>query len=80
MIQHSIGMKLIEAETPSGKKKMILLILDDELVTEAPAKEFHKWLKEKVREMGEWLETGKVQKWYEQKQIKMDKDMLRYMG
>ena len=76
----TFGFKYVETQIPKGKLKTIFLLMDGEIVGEFTAKDCHKWLKEKVREMGEWLETGKVQKWYEQKQIKMDKDMLRYMG
>ena len=80
MAEHSLGIKYVEVETPKGKVKVILLQLDGEMVTEAPAKEFYKWLSEKVREMGEWLDTGKVQKWHKYKPLKTDKDKLRYVG
>ena len=82
----TFGFKYVETQVPNGKPKTIktiFLILDGDIVGEFVAKDCHKWLKEKAREMGEWLETGKVQKWYEQKQIRMDKvdkDRLRYMG
>ena len=80
MTQHSIGIKYVEVEAPRGKYKVVLILMDDEIVTEVPAKDFHKWLGEKVREIGEWLETGRVKKWHRNKPLKADKDMLRYMG
>lgn len=80
----NMAFKFIETETEGGKLKSVQIIdmsnyEDIEIIADFPAKLFHKWLKEKVREMEEWMKTGKVKKWYNN-EIKIDKDRLRYMG
>jgi hypothetical protein len=75
----TIGLKYCEAQTTQGKVKEIQVYLDGELIGSFEAKGFHQWLGEKVREIGEWLETGNVKKWYPER-LKVDKDRLSYVG
>lgn len=76
-----IGLKYCESQVVGGKGKVkeIMLLLDDEIVGQYDAKTFHRWLSEKVREIGEWMETGSVKSWYPSP-LKADEDKLRYVG
>ena len=76
---HMIGIKYVETQLPKKPIKTVMILFDGDVVAEYPAKDFHKWMKEKVREIGEWLETGKVKRWHIS-EIKTDKDVLRYVG
>ena len=80
MVVDKFGFLYSENETIQGKKKSIMIMADGELMAMFDAVIFNKWLKEKTREIEEWIETGKVKKWHKPKKIKTDKDRLRYLG
>lgn len=73
------GFKYCETPTSKGKKKTIMVLIDNKVIGEFEAKVFHEWLEGKVREIGEWLKTGKVKKWYKIP-LKIDKDKTNYLG
>ena len=74
------GVMYSENIFPKGKKKTVMIMVDGEVIAMFDAVLFNNWLKEKTREIGEWIETGKVQKWHKPKSIKTDKDRLSYLG
>jgi len=77
---HQIGIKFVEIYIPKGKKKKFIQILIDEMmITEVDAEAFQIWIEHKSKEIKEWIETGKITKWYSVP-IKIDKDKLRYVG